>query len=130
MMEQSEGLFRTLGELKEIGVTLILDDFGTGYSSLSYLTRLPLDVLKVDRSFIDGLGSEPRDTGITEAIVAMARALSLKVTGEGVETARQLSELERLGCHAAQGFYFSKPVPRERIGELLAAGGCPVAAGG
>ena len=130
MMEQSEGLFRTLGELKEIGVTLILDDFGTGYSSLSYLTRLPLDVLKVDRSFIDGLGSEPRDTGITEAIVAMARALSLKVTGEGVETERQLSELERLGCHAAQGFYFSKPVPPERIGELLAAGGCPVAAGG
>jgi diguanylate cyclase (GGDEF)-like protein len=122
VMGQSEELFQTLAELKSLGVSLILDDFGTGYSSLSYLTRLPFDVLKVDRSFIDGLGTEPRDTGITEAIVGMSNALSLWVTGEGVETELQLAELRRLGCHAAQGFLFSRPVAAERITEILAAG--------
>ncbi|HET9124357.1 MAG TPA: EAL domain-containing protein [Solirubrobacteraceae bacterium] len=122
VMGQSEALFDTLAELKALGVSLILDDFGTGYSSLSYLTRLPLDVLKVDRSFIDGLGLEPRDTAVTEAIVAMSDALSLRVTGEGVETERQLGELRRLGVHAVQGFLFSRPVAAERITEILAAG--------
>ena len=90
----------------------MLDDFGTGYSSLAYLTRLPLDALKVDRSFVDGLGTERRDTAITEAIVAMSHALSLEVIAEGVETALQANELVRLGCDFAQGFYFSRPVPR------------------
>jgi diguanylate cyclase (GGDEF)-like protein/PAS domain S-box-containing protein len=122
VMGQSEELFDTLAELGSLGVSLILDDFGTGYSSLSYLTRLPLDVLKVDRSFIDGLGTEPRDTGITEAIVGMSNALSLRVIGEGVETERQLSELQRLGVHAIQGFLFSRPVPAERISEILEEG--------
>jgi diguanylate cyclase (GGDEF)-like protein/PAS domain S-box-containing protein len=122
VMGQSEELFQTLAELKSLGVSLVLDDFGTGYSSLSYLTRLPLDVLKVDRSFIDGLGTEPRDTGITEAIVGMSNALSLQVTGEGVETELQLAELQRLGCQAAQGFLFSRPVGAERITEILAEG--------
>jgi len=122
VMGQSEELFQTLAELKALGVSLVLDDFGTGYSSLSYLTRLPLDVLKVDRSFIDGLGTEPRDTGITEAIVGMSTALSLRVTGEGVETELQLSELQRLGCDAAQGYLFSRPVPAERITGILAEG--------
>jgi diguanylate cyclase (GGDEF)-like protein/PAS domain S-box-containing protein len=122
VMGQSEELFQTLAELKSLGARLILDDFGIGYSSLSYLTRLPLDVLKVDRSFIDGLGTETRDTGITEAIVGMANALSLQVIGEGVETELQLSELQRLGCHGVQGFLFSRPVTPERITEILAEG--------
>ena len=100
----------------------MLDDFGTGYSSLSYLTRLPLDVLKVDRSFVAGLGIEPRDTAITEAIVAMSQALSLRVVGEGVETATQLAELSRLGCDLAQGFYFSRPVPAAEITRMLDEG--------
>ena len=87
MVRDAEGLGEVLQRLKALGVRLVLDDFGTGYSSLSYLTRLPLDVLKVDRSFVDGLGSESRDTAITETIIAMSRALSLDVVAEGVETA-------------------------------------------
>jgi diguanylate cyclase (GGDEF)-like protein/PAS domain S-box-containing protein len=115
-------LARTLRSLKALGVHLVLDDFGTGYSSLSYLTRLPLDVLKVDRSFIGGLGVEPRDTAITEAIVAMSQALSMRVVGEGVETKLQLTELTRLGCDLAQGYYFSRPVPADEITRMLDGG--------
>ena len=81
----------------------MLDDFGTGYSSLGYLTRLPLDVLKVDRSFVDGLGSESRDTAITEAIIAMSRALSLDVVAEGVETAQHVRRAEPSGLRARPG---------------------------
>ncbi len=114
-----EELARTLRSLKALGVRLVLDDFGTGYSSLSYLTRLPLDVLKVDRSFIGGLGVEPRDTAITEAIVAMSQAMSMEVVGEGVETELQLTELNRLGCDVAQGYYFSRPVPADEITRML-----------
>ncbi len=100
----------------------VLDDFGTGYSSLAYLTRLPLDALKVDRSFVDGLGTEPRDTAITEAIVAMSHALSLEVVGEGAETPLQVSELSRLGCDLAQGFHFSRPVSAREITRMLEHG--------
>ena len=102
---------------------LVLDDFGTGYSSLAYLTRLPLDALKVDRSFVDGLGTEPRDTAITEAIVAMSHALSLEVVGEGAETELQIAELRALGCDLVQGFHFSRPRPgRARSPRMLEDG--------
>jgi sensor c-di-GMP phosphodiesterase-like protein len=100
----------------------VLDDFGTGYSSLSYLTRLPLDVLKVDRSFVDGLGREARDTAITETIIAMSRALSLDVVAEGVETSEHVRELSRLGCNLAQGFHFSRAVPAGEITTALRDG--------
>src|SRR5512142_162518 len=93
MLRDAAGLTDTLRGLKALGVRLVLDDFGTGYASLGYLTRLPLDTLKVDRSFVDGLGTEARDTAITEAIIAMSRALSLEVVGEGVETSLQEAEL-------------------------------------
>jgi diguanylate cyclase (GGDEF)-like protein/PAS domain S-box-containing protein len=122
MLSDTDGLSETLADLKSIGVRLVLDDFGTGYSSLAYLTRLPLDALKVDRSFIDGLGTEPEDTAITEAIVAMSHALSLTVVGEGAETAEQVAELERLGCDLVQGFYFSRPVPAAEITRMLESG--------
>ncbi|HET9103338.1 MAG TPA: EAL domain-containing protein [Solirubrobacteraceae bacterium] len=122
MLAEDEGLLDALAALKAIGVQLVLDDFGTGYSSLSYLTRLPIDVLKVDRSFIDGLGTDPRATAITEAIVAMSHALSLRVVGEGAETGLQVSELGRLGCDYVQGFHFSRPVPARAITEMLAHG--------
>jgi diguanylate cyclase (GGDEF)-like protein/PAS domain S-box-containing protein len=115
MVRDAEGLGEVLQALKALGVRLVLDDFGTGYSSLSYLTRLPLDVLKVDRSFVDGLGSESRDTAITEAIIAMSRALSLDVVAEGVETPEHVRELSRLGCGLAQGWHFSRAVPAEEI---------------
>jgi EAL domain-containing protein (putative c-di-GMP-specific phosphodiesterase class I) len=115
-----EEVTETLVALKALGVRLVLDDFGTGYSSLSYLTRLPLDALKVDRSFVDGLGTESRDTAVTEAIVAMSRALSLRVVGEGAETELQVAELDRLGCDFVQGFHFSRPVPADEITRMLA----------
>jgi EAL domain-containing protein (putative c-di-GMP-specific phosphodiesterase class I) len=122
LVGDNEELSETLVALKALGVRLVLDDFGTGYSSLSYLTRLPLDALKVDRSFVDGLGTESRDTAVTEAIVAMSRALSLRVVGEGAETAHQVAELARLGCDLVQGFHFSRPVPAAEITRMLAEG--------
>jgi EAL domain-containing protein (putative c-di-GMP-specific phosphodiesterase class I) len=122
MVGDADELRDTLDALKAVGVQLVLDDFGTGYSSLSYLTRLPFDALKVDRSFVAGLGTEPRDTAITEAIVAMSRALSLTVVGEGAETLRQIDELSRLGCDLVQGYHFSRPVPAAEITRMLAHG--------
>jgi diguanylate cyclase (GGDEF)-like protein/PAS domain S-box-containing protein len=122
MVRDADGLGEVLQALKALGVRLVLDDFGTGYSSLSYLTRLPLDVLKVDRSFVDGLGWDSRDTAITETIIAMSRALSLDVIAEGVETPDQVRELRRLGCGLAQGFHFSPAVPAEEITHALEHG--------
>ncbi len=122
MLADADGLGDMLRALKAIGVRLVLDDFGTGYSSLGYLTRMPLDALKVDRSFVDGLGIEQRDTAITEAIVAMSHALSLEVVGEGAETALQVAELRRLGCDLVQGYHFSRPVPAAQITEMLLHG--------
>ena len=99
---------------------LVLDDFGTGYSSLAYLNRFPLDALKIDRSFVDALGIEQERTAIVEAIIGMARALSLDVIAEGVENEAQLSELRRLGCDYAQGHLFSRALPAERITDCSA----------
>ena len=122
MLRDADALKETLRALKALGVRLVLDDFGTGYASLGYLTRLPLDTLKVDRSFVDGLGTESRDTAITEAIIAMSRALSLEVVAEGVETPLQEAELKRLGCELAQGFFFSRPVAAREISTMLEHG--------
>ena len=93
----------TLDGLKAIGVHLSIDDFGTGYSSLSYLKTFPVDAVKVDRVFVDGLGTDPHDTALVAAIVAMAKALDLEVTAEGVENHEQLMGLKRLGVPRAQG---------------------------
>jgi diguanylate cyclase (GGDEF)-like protein/PAS domain S-box-containing protein len=122
MLRDVETLTEVLTALKAIGVGLALDDFGTAYSSLGYLTHLPLDTLKIDRSFVDGLGTERRDTAITEAIIAMSRALSLNVIAEGVETQLQVDELVRLGCQLAQGFHFSRPVAAGEITSMLREG--------
>ncbi len=121
LIEEPDTAAQTLRALGALGVHLALDDFGTGYSSLSYLTRLPLDSLKLDRAFVDGLGSEEHDTAIATAVVRMAQALSIDVTAEGVETERQLSELQRLGCAFAQGFLFARPVAAADITALLSA---------
>ena len=101
---------------------LVLDDFGTGYSSLAYLNRFPFDALKIDRSFVDALGIEQERTAIVEAIIGMARALSLDVIAEGVENEVQLSELRRLGCDYAQGHLFSRALPPEQVTRLLGEG--------
>jgi len=99
----------------------MLDDFGTGYSSLSYLRRFPLGGVKVDRSFIDGLGDNPQDAAIMKAIVEMCRALDLTVVAEGVETDTQLRQLRQLGCKRAQGYLLCHPRPAEEISEFLRA---------
>ena len=114
-MEDLDYFSRTLAGLKALGVQLAIDDFGTGYSSLSYLKRFPIDAVKVDRAFVDGLGTDPHHTALVEAILAMADALDLTVTAEGVETQDQLAHLRRLRCPSAQGFYLSRPVPAPEV---------------
>lgn len=108
-----------LQELRDDGVRIEIDDFGTGYSSLSYLKSLPVDVLKIDRSFIGRLEASSADEAIVGAILALARGLGLQVIAEGVETVGQLSMLARHGCEIAQGYYFSRPLPPEDCRELL-----------
>jgi len=122
LVEESATAIATLERLSGLGVGLVLDDFGTGYSSLAYLNRFPIDGLKIDRSFVEALGVEQERTAIVEAIVGMARALSLDVIAEGVENDAQLSELVRLGCDYAQGHLFSRALPAEKITVLLEEG--------
>jgi diguanylate cyclase (GGDEF)-like protein/PAS domain S-box-containing protein len=124
--EESEAVAR-LHELKALGVRLALDDFGTGYSSLSYLQRLPVDVIKVDRSFVAGLGADGQSETVLSAVVRLARQLGLTVTAEGVETAAQARSLLALGCHRAQGFHFSGPVDADGVADLVARGPLPAA---
>jgi EAL domain-containing protein (putative c-di-GMP-specific phosphodiesterase class I) len=108
-----------LAGLKALGVRLSIDDFGTGYSSLSYLKRFPVDAVKVDRAFVDGLGTDPHDTALVAAIIAMAAALDLEVTAEGVETSDQLAIVRRLGCQRAQGFFLARPMPAADLTRLV-----------
>jgi EAL domain-containing protein (putative c-di-GMP-specific phosphodiesterase class I) len=113
------GVVETLNGLKSLGVRLALDDFGTGYSSLSYLVRFPIDALKIDRSFVRGIGSDEQAGAIIAAVVAMAHRLHLSVTAEGVETEEQESFLRAEGCDTLQGFRFSRPVEAEALDTLL-----------
>jgi diguanylate cyclase (GGDEF)-like protein len=115
----------TLEALRALGVRVLLDDFGTGYSSLSRLKGVPVDAIKVDRSFVDGLGAEEQDTAIVAAIVDIANSLGLGAIAEGVETAGQLESLRELGCDGAQGYFFARPMSAAEFEELLAAGPLP-----
>ncbi|MGZ4707180.1 MAG: putative bifunctional diguanylate cyclase/phosphodiesterase [Acidimicrobiales bacterium] len=123
LMEDVAGVVERLDRLKAIGVGLNIDDFGTGYSSLSYLKRLPIDTLKIDRSFVDGLGLDPHDTSIARAVVSLADALELEVIAEGVETELQAAELRSLGCHLAQGFLWQRPLPPAELWQWLVTSG-------
>jgi diguanylate cyclase (GGDEF)-like protein len=109
LVEDSEMVGVTLAELKKIGVRLGLDDFGTGYSALGYLKRFPFDIVKVDRSFVRGLGEDAGDSAIVGAVLGMARALGMEVVAEGIETETQLACLRELGAEYGQGFYFARP---------------------
>jgi diguanylate cyclase (GGDEF)-like protein/PAS domain S-box-containing protein len=122
VMQNAEAAVNTLRALKGKGLHIALDDFGTGYSSLSYLKRFPIDVLKIDRSFIRDIATNPDDASITSAIIAMARSLDLDTVAEGVETEQQLVFLRQQGCRVVQGYYFSKPVPAGEFEVLLRDG--------
>ena len=112
---------KTLRKLKELGVTFALDDFGTGYSSLSYLKRLPVNQLKIDKSFMDRVLEDHSDRKIVETIIALAQALDLIVIAEGVESAEQADFLKSVSCNKAQGYLYSKPVREADLQEFLRA---------
>ncbi|MGB8405510.1 MAG: EAL domain-containing protein [Mycobacterium sp.] len=116
----------TLAELKAAGVRVAIDDFGTGYSVLSHLKSLPVDVLKIDRSFVTDLGNNPGDLAIVRAVIALADAFGLQVVAEGVETAAAATTLLRHGCHRAQGFLLSRPLPANDMAALFRKGRVPV----
>ncbi len=119
LMQDTDTALEVLEALRELGVGLAVDDFGTGYSSLRYLKRLPIDVLKIDRSFVSNITTDRGDAAIAEAILALARALGLRVIAEGVETEAQRIALDRAGCHECQGYYFSPPLSAEALATLL-----------
>ncbi len=119
LMDDVEMSRETLGQLHALGVKLAVDDFGTGYSSLSYLRRFPVDLLKVDRSFIDALGENSDDSAIVTAIITLAHTLGLIAVAEGVETAEQLATLRQMRCDRAQGYHMARPASGHDIGELL-----------
>jgi EAL domain-containing protein (putative c-di-GMP-specific phosphodiesterase class I) len=121
LMQHSADSVSALANLEAIGVRLAIDDFGTGYSSLAYLKRFPIHAIKVDRSFVRDIRTDPDDAAIVTAIVAMARSLHLDVTAEGVENAQQASFLRSLDCDFAQGYYFGRPMPAAEFAELVAA---------
>jgi PAS domain S-box-containing protein len=115
LMKDLQGVIPSIHRLKDIGVELAIDDFGMGYSSLSYLSQLPIAELKIDRSFVRELDLAPKSTAVVTAIIALARALGLRVVAEGVETDRQLRVLQRLGCSVMQGFKFSRALPADEL---------------
>jgi EAL domain-containing protein (putative c-di-GMP-specific phosphodiesterase class I) len=119
LMEDPARCSDILHALRSLGVKLAIDDFGTGQSSLGYLKQLPVDCLKIDQTFVEGLGRDPDDTAIVDAVVKLGHALGLAVTAEGIETNEQLRELEALGCDIGQGFYFARPQPGDVVGALV-----------
>jgi EAL domain-containing protein (putative c-di-GMP-specific phosphodiesterase class I) len=121
MMQDMDLSIQRLAELKELGVKLAVDDFGTGYSSLNYIRRFPVDILKVDKSFVDGVNLGGEESALTAAIIELAGILKLRPVAEGIERADQLEKLLDLKCDLGQGFYFARPLPPEGIDELLSA---------
>jgi EAL domain-containing protein (putative c-di-GMP-specific phosphodiesterase class I) len=125
LMQGVDTTVETLRALKALHIQLAIDDFGTGYSSLSYLKRFPVDTLKIDRSFVKGLGHDQQDTAIVRSVVNLAKTLNLSVTAEGIETVAQQYQLTTLGCDLGQGFLLARPSPAAALEELLRNGYVP-----
>jgi diguanylate cyclase (GGDEF)-like protein/PAS domain S-box-containing protein len=121
LMQQNEVILERLRALKAVGIRLAIDDFGTGYSSLGYLQRFPVDILKIDKAFVDDIGSAGTEPALVRAILALGETLQLQTIAEGIEQSRQLSGLQELGCEMGQGFYFARPVEVVEIDALLDA---------
>jgi diguanylate cyclase (GGDEF)-like protein/PAS domain S-box-containing protein len=121
-MADGDSGFRALRELSGEGIRVAIDDFGTGYSSLEQLRRMPVDIVKVDRSFVSGMADDPTDRALVAAVVGMGRALNLAVVAEGIESPEDAEALRELGCNIGQGFLFAKPLPAEAMDELLSSG--------
>ncbi|HLX03536.1 MAG TPA: GGDEF domain-containing phosphodiesterase, partial [Trinickia sp.] len=119
VMRQPEQASRWLSSLKQTGVRLSIDDFGTGYSSLAYLTRFPIDVVKIDRSFIRDIPDSRGDAQITSAVIALGHSLGLRVIAEGAETQAQVDFLRDEGCDEVQGYFFSRPIPADEVGSFV-----------
>lgn len=119
LMENASAVIGTLKEVQRLGVHISVDDFGTGYSSLRYLAHLPVDTLKIDRSFVAAMTENPDDMGVISSIIALAHGLNLNVIAEGVETEEQRKLLRLLRCDQMQGYFFSKPVPKDKMEEIL-----------
>jgi EAL domain-containing protein (putative c-di-GMP-specific phosphodiesterase class I) len=118
-VEDLDGTVKKLECLKKLGIQLAIDDFGTGYSWLAYLKRFPIDTLKIDRAFIEGIDHDLQDAAIVQSVVSMAKSLDLNVIGEGIESHAQAAHLRALGCDRGQGFLFAGPQPAETITVLL-----------
>jgi len=119
VMNNAEQSVKTISELRKMGIRVSIDDFGTGYSSLSYLHRLPVDTLKIDRSFVNSVGENGEDSEILQTIISLAKNLKMRVIAEGIETESQLNILKNLGCDYGQGYLMSKPLPNDVMEELL-----------
>jgi diguanylate cyclase (GGDEF)-like protein/PAS domain S-box-containing protein len=119
LMDDAEATIAAIERVRALGVRMSIDDFGTGYSSLGYLKRFPVDVVKIDRSFVDGLGTDDGDTAIVSAVIGLAHALGMRAVAEGVEGAEQLQELVQLGCDEGQGYFFAPPQPADDLRQLL-----------
>jgi EAL domain-containing protein (putative c-di-GMP-specific phosphodiesterase class I) len=120
LLVDSPFVLRQLDELKRLGVRIAIDDFGTGYSSLAYLRDFPVDILKIDRSFVEALDLDDQAVALAKSIVGIAEALQLDVIAEGMETREQVDVLYNIGCHVMQGFYFSEPKPAPELQACLA----------
>jgi EAL domain-containing protein (putative c-di-GMP-specific phosphodiesterase class I) len=119
VMQQTDSTLATLHALKALGVEIAMDDFGTGYSSLSHLQRFPIDGLKIDRSFVSGLGTSRNDTALVRTVIALGDTLGLRTIAEGIETTQQWEMLVMLGCEYGQGFLFARPMEPEQLAEVL-----------
>ena len=120
-MNDTDAAISTLHALRERGISIAIDDFGTGFSSLSYLRHLPVDKIKIDRSFINNIASNSKDAAIVQGIIALAHHLDLAVVAEGVETFQQQQQLADLACDIFQGYFFARPMPYEALQAWLKA---------